>query len=103
MVTSLSENVYVSIDLDVVDPSIMSAVGTPEPGGMDWYQITSLLKAVADAKHVVGFDLVELSPGEGPVACSYTAAKLAYKMMAYSLRLTPGSSPTIPTTSQDRH
>ena len=83
----LSEHVYVSIDLDVLDPSIMSAVGTPEPGGMDWGQITSLLKAVAEAKQVVGFDLVELSPGEGPTACAYTAAKLAYKMMAYSLRL----------------
>lgn len=103
VVASLSEHVYVSIDLDVLDPSIMAAVGTPEPGGMDWYQITGLLKAVADARQVVGFDLVELSPGEGPVACSYTAAKLACKMMAYSLRLAPGSSPAIPSTSQDRH
>jgi agmatinase len=87
VIDRLSEHVYVSIDLDVLDPSIMSAVGTPEPGGMDWGQITRLLKAVADAKQIVGFDLVELSPGEGPTACSYTAAKLAYKMMAYSLRL----------------
>ena len=88
VVERLSEHVYVSIDLDVLDPSIMSAVGTPEPGGMDWQQITGLLKAVADARQVVGFDVVELSPREGPTACSYTAAKLAYKMMAYSLRLT---------------
>lgn len=85
VVERLSEHVYVSIDLDVLDPSIMSAVGTPEPGGMDWQQIITLLKAVADARHVVGFDVVELSPGEGPTACSYTAAKLAYKMMAYSM------------------
>ena len=91
-----------SIDLDVFDPSIMAAVGTPEPGGMDWYQVTNLLKAVADAKQVVGFDLVELSPGEGPIACTYTAAKLAYKMMAYSLRLTPDLSPVISNDSQDR-
>ena len=103
VVASLSQHVYVSIDLDVLDPSIMAAVGTPEPGGMDWYQTTSLLKAVADARQIVGFDLVELSPGEGPVACSYTAAKLAYKMMAYSLRLAPGLIPAVPSTSQDRH
>ncbi len=102
VVASLSEHVYVSIDLDVLDPSIMAAVGTPEPGGMDWYQITALLKAVADARQIVGFDLVELSPGEGPTACSYTAAKLAYKMMAYSLRLTPSLSSAIPSDSQDR-
>ena len=102
VIGSLSEHVYVSIDLDVFDPSIMAAVGTPEPGGMDWYQATSLLKAVADAKQVVGFDLVELSPGEGPIACTYTAAKLAYKMMAYSLRLTPDLNPVISNASQDR-
>ena len=102
VIAHLSGHVYVSIDLDVLDPSIMAAVGTPEPGGMDWYQATSLLKAVADAKRVVGFDLVELSPGEGPVACTYTAAKLAYKMMAYSLRLTPDLGPAAPSGSQDR-
>ena len=98
----LSGQVYVSIDLDVLDPSIMAAVGTPEPGGMDWYQITALLKSVVDARQIVGFDLVELSPGEGPTACSYTAAKLAYKMMAYSLRLTRSLSSAIPSDSQDR-
>ncbi len=87
VVEGLSDHVYVSIDLDVLDPSIMAAVGTPEPGGMGWAEITALLRAVAKAKRVVGFDLVELSPGEGPTACSYTAAKLAFKMMAYSLRL----------------
>ena len=79
----LSPNVYVSIDLDVMDPSIMSAVGTPEPGGMTWWDITSLLRRVAARSNVVGFDLVELSPEEGPVACSSTAARLAYKMMGY--------------------
>ena len=91
IVELLSDHVYVSIDLDVLDPSIMSAVGTPEPGGMDWHQATTLLRAVAASKEIVGFDVVELSPGEGPTACAYTAAKLAYKMMGYSLRL--GNSP----------
>ena len=79
----LSPNVYVSIDLDVMDPSIMSAVGTPEPGGMTWWDVTGLLRRVAEEVNVVGFDIVELSPEEGPVACSSTAARLAYKIMGY--------------------
>ena len=79
----LSPNVYISIDLDVLDPSIMSAVGTPEPGGMSWWDVTALLRATAREFDVVGFDIVELSPEEGPMACSSTAARLAYKMMGY--------------------
>ncbi len=79
----LSSNVYVSIDLDALDPSIMPAVGTPEPGGMTWWEATALLRQVAVESNVVGFDIVELSPEEGPVACSATAARLAYKMMGY--------------------
>lgn len=84
VVDLLSKDVYISIDLDVLDPSIMSAVGTPEPGGMDWYQVTSLLRAVAEKRHIVGFDVMELCPNEGPSSCSYTAAKLIYKLIAYT-------------------
>ena len=80
----LSDTVYVSVDLDALDPSCMAAVGTPEPGGMDWHQITMLLKRVADTKRIVGFDVCELAPGEGPAACSYTAAKLVYKLIGYA-------------------
>ena len=80
----LSPNVYVSIDLDALDPSIMSAVGTPEPGGMSWWDVIGLLRAVSHRRRIVGFDLVELSPEEGPVACSSTAARLAYKLMGYA-------------------
>ncbi|MGA2367948.1 MAG: agmatinase [Dehalococcoidia bacterium] len=80
---SLNDNVYISIDLDVFDPSIMSAVGTPEPGGMSWSQVTSLLKTIAKNKNIVGFDVVELCPGQGPAACSFTAAKLIYKLLGY--------------------
>ena len=83
VIEKLSPNVYVSIDLDVMDPSIMSAVGTPEPGGMTWWDVTGLLRRVAEEVNVVGFDIVELSPEEGPVACSSTAARLAYKIMGY--------------------
>ena len=80
----LSDTVYVSIDLDVLDPSIMAAVGTPEPGGMSWRAATRLLRHVAERKRIVGFDVVELSPGEGPEACAFTAAKLAYKLIGYA-------------------
>jgi agmatinase len=80
---SLSGNVYISIDLDVFDPSIMAAVGTPEPGGMTWADVTGLVRGVAEQRSVLGFDLVELSPSEGPEASAFTAAKLAYKMIGY--------------------
>ena len=81
----LTEEVYVSIDLDVLDPSIMPAVGTPEPGGMGWGHLTQLIDAVARRRRIVGFDVVELSPNEGPHACAYTAAKLVYKLIGSAL------------------
>ena len=81
---SLSDTVYVSVDLDVLDPALMPAVGTPEPGGMAWHQLVSLLGKVAESRRIVGFDVCELSPGDGPPACSYTAAKLVYKLVAYA-------------------
>jgi agmatinase len=83
----LAPYVYISIDLDVLDPSLMAAVGTPEPGGMDWVQLTSLLRAVAERRRIVGFDVTELSPREGPFACAYTAARLVYKLIAYATLL----------------
>jgi agmatinase len=83
IIKSLSREVYITIDLDVLDPSIMSAVGTPEPGGIGWYRLLSLLREVAQARQVVGFDLVELCPSEGPASCAFTAAKLAYKLIGY--------------------
>jgi len=83
VLASLSAQVYITIDLDVLDPAIMAAVGSPEPGGLGWRETLELLKAVAGAREVVGFDLVELCPGQGPAACAFTAAKLAYKLMGY--------------------
>ena len=80
----LSKNVYISIDLDVLDVSLMSAVGTPEPGGITWIEILYLLKTIAGERQIVGFDLTELSPMEGPESCAFTAAKLAYKLIGYS-------------------
>ena len=81
---ALTEEVYVSVDLDVFDPSVMAAVGTPEPGGLTWRQVTALLRRIGESRRIVGFDVCELSPGEGPVACSYTAARLVAKLSAYS-------------------
>ncbi|MCY4582064.1 MAG: agmatinase [Chloroflexi bacterium] len=81
---TLNEDVYVSFDLDVFDPSFMAAVGTPEPGGMGWWEALRVLRAVAERRCIVGFDVVELAPDEGPEACAYTAAKLVYKLFGYA-------------------
>lgn len=85
VLSDLGDPVYVSVDLDVLDPSIMASVGTPEPGGMMWHELLGLLRAVTNERTVVGFDVTELAPGEGPAACSYTAAKLVYKLIGYAL------------------
>jgi len=81
IVDSLSEDVYVTIDVDVLDPSIMPAVGTPEPDGMSWRQVLDIVESVVLHKHVVGFDLMEFCPGEGPGSCAFLLAKLAYKLI----------------------
>ena len=81
IVDSLSEDVYITIDVDVLDPAIMSAVGTPEPDGMSWRQLLDIIEPVALHKHVVGFDLMEFCPGEGPGSCAFLLAKLAYKLI----------------------
>jgi agmatinase len=78
---ALGEKVYVTIDLDVLDPAIMPAVGTPEPGGLTWQALNGLLRRVAQAKEVVGFDVVELSPIPGLIAPDFLAAKLIYKFL----------------------
>lgn len=78
----LSANVYVTIDLDVFDPSIMPSTGTPEPGGMDWYMLLDLLEAVSNNKNIIGFDVVELCPSKSNVAPDFLAAKLVYKLLS---------------------
>ena len=84
VIERLGDEVYVSIDLDVFDPSIMSAVGTPEPDGVTWADATMLLRLVSERKQIIGLDVVELSPNEGPEACAFTAAKLLYKLIGYA-------------------
>ena len=90
IVERLSDNVYVSFDLDAFDPSFMAAVGTPEPGGMGWWEALRILRAIAERRTIVGFDVMELAPAEGPEACADTAAKLTYKLIGYATQL-PGS------------
>ena len=79
----LKENVYITLDLDVFDPSIMPATGTPEPGGLLWYETLEFLRNVFSEKNVVGFDIVELCPDEHHKASDFLAAKLYYKMLSY--------------------
>lgn len=81
-VNRLTKNVYITIDLDVFDPSIMPSTGTPEPGGLNWYQVTDFLKYVSRNKNIAGFDIVELCPSENK-APDFTAAKLIYKLLSY--------------------
>ncbi|MBI4439427.1 agmatinase [Candidatus Woesearchaeota archaeon] len=78
----LTQNVYVTIDVDVFDSGIMPSTGTPEPGGLSWYDVTSLLKKVSGKKNIVGFDVVELCPS-GNRAPDFLAAKLVYQLLSY--------------------
>lgn len=83
VVSHLGSHVYITMDLDVLDPSIMPAVGTPEPGGLEWYQILSLLRRVSEHSTVVGFDVMELLPIPHNVAPDFLAARLVYKFLSY--------------------
>jgi len=83
IIKKLTECVYVTVDLDVFDPSIMPSVGTPEPGGLGWYDVLELLKEVARQKRLIGFDVVELCPSKINKASDFLAAKLIYKILSY--------------------
>jgi len=83
VVAALSGPVYVTIDVDGLDPAIMPATGTPEPGGLSWRQLTGLLRKVAAARSIVGLDIVELAPIPGAHHASFTVAKLLYRTLGY--------------------
>ncbi len=85
LLAGLGETVYVTVDLDALDPSIMPAVGTPEPGGLVWQETLNILRAVAQRSRVIGFDVMELAPNEGPTHAAFTAARLTYKLIGYAL------------------
>lgn len=82
VIKKLSQNVYITIDLDVFDSSIMPSTGTPEPGGLGWYQVLDLLEMVSRNKNIVGFDVVELCPSKYNMAPDFLAAKLIYKLLS---------------------
>lgn len=79
----MGENVYITFDLDAFDPSIMPSTGTPEPGGLLWYETLEFLRVVFRQKTVVGFDIVELCPNEVDRSSDFLVAKLYYKMLSY--------------------
>ncbi|MBL7072238.1 MAG: agmatinase [Candidatus Omnitrophica bacterium] len=83
IISRLNDNVYVTIDLDVFDPGCMSSTGTPEPGGLLWYDVMEILRRVSEKRNVVGFDVVELCPNQANKTPDFLAAKLVYKFLSY--------------------
>ncbi len=79
-------NVYVTFDIDAFDSSMIPATGTPEPGGLNWWEVMDILDAVSHNASIVGADVVELAPRDGLHACDFMTAKLCYKIMSYALR-----------------
>ena len=87
VIDQLTGNVFITFDLDALDPSIMPSTGTPEPGGLFWYETLEFLQKVFKAKNVVGFDIVELCPNPSEKSSDFLAAKLYYKMLSYKFSL----------------
>jgi agmatinase len=86
VLAALSDVVYVTVDLDGFDPSLVPGTGTPEPGGLGWAEVTHLLRKVAASRRVVGFDVVELLPIRNHAASDFLAARLMYKMIGWVAR-----------------
>lgn len=82
----MTSNVFITIDLDAFDPSILPSTGTPEPGGLFWYETLEFLKMIFKKKNVVGFDIVELCPNSQEKSSDFLAAKLYYKMLSYKFK-----------------
>ena len=82
-VEGLTENVYLTIDIDGLDPSLVAQTGTPEPGGLGWYEVLGLIRTLARSRRVVGMDLTEYSYVEGFNASAFLCAKLIYKSLSY--------------------
>jgi len=82
IINQLTENVYITIDLDVFDPSVVPSTGTPEPGGFFWNDVNNLLKSISKNSNIVGFDIVELCPNEIFKASDFLAAKLLYRLLS---------------------
>jgi len=82
-IAQMTSKVYITIDLDVFDPGILPSTGTPEPGGMGWYEVLEFLKEVNKKREIVGFDVVELCPNKQEKSSNFLAAKLIYKLLSY--------------------
>jgi agmatinase len=78
-----TQKVFLTIDLDGIDPTLIPGVGTPEPGGLNWYALLSFLRKVIEKHQVLGLDIMELAPVADSVVSQFTAAKLAYKLIGY--------------------
>ena len=91
VIAQLEDIVYLTIDLDALDPSLLPATGTPEPGGLDWYTLNELVRRVAREKTILGFDVVELCPRPDQHASDFTAAKLVYRVICEVLASKMGS------------
>lgn len=85
-IDNLTDNVYLTIDIDGLDPSLVPTTGTPEPGGLGWYEVLTLIRKLAERKRIVGMDLVEYSFVEANPAPAFLCAKLVYKSLAYIFR-----------------
>ena len=85
-IQTLSKNVYITIDLDVFDPSVLPSTGTPEPGGLGYYDVLHFLRTVFESRHVVGFDVVELCPNPQNRASDFLAARLLSPLMTYKFQ-----------------
>lgn len=86
IIAQLTDEVYISFDVDVFEIGLMPSTGTPEPGGLNWYQIINCIKKVAMHRNIVGFDLVELAPNPNNKAPNFLCAKLIYKVLSYNSR-----------------
>src|SRR5262245_4099442 len=98
ILASLTDHVFVTFDLDGLDPSFLPATGTPAPGGLDWSEVVDLLRAVSERARIVGFDVVELSPLPGHVASDFLAARLVYRLIGLALgrdARTAGEAPAV--------
>lgn len=84
VLSGLSDSVYVTVDIDAFDPSQAPGTGTPEPGGLDFYEVTNLLRHVAQAKKIISADIVEVIPNPSAPITEFLAARLAYKIIAYN-------------------
>lgn len=89
---TLTDEVFITFDVDALDPGIMPGTGTPEPGGLDWYEAVDLIAAVGRRSKIVGFDVVELAPLPGQVTSDFLAARLVYRMIGLALGSAPSSA-----------